>query len=136
MEEDARAAVSQALANAGDVTVDILHTNAPHSTVCGAATVQDAASGAAVRRPFIAQGGAVKLYHSPPDWNTIRELANMDSGGDQAAFRLQIDEGCAFPKVWKTACAPAASPIPPPDGELCRLWQGDQYQQLFDHVKQ
>jgi hypothetical protein len=135
LEDQARAAVIQAMPDAMP-TVDVLHTDPATGAVCGAATVQDAASGAAVPRPFILKGGAVKLYGAPPDWTVIRQLANMDSGGDQAAYRLQIDQGCGFPAVWKQACGDAAAPIPAPDPELCRLWNADDYQKLFDHVRQ
>lgn len=134
--EAARAAVAQALADSGQVTVQVMRTDPGRGVVCGLATAQDETTGAVTQRPFIQQDGAIKLYHSSPDWNAIRQLANMDSGGDQAAFRLQIDEGCGFPAAWRKACGPAAAPIPAPDPELCRLWRAGKYQQLFDHVRQ
>ncbi len=135
LEGQARAAVAQSLNESTAPATEILHTDAATQVVCGSVTSAEKAE--APSRPFIYRNGALKLYHGEaPGWDDVRQLALMDSGGEQAAMHFQMDDGCAFPEAWKQACSPAAAPIAAPDGEVCSLWKAQQYQKLFDHVRQ
>jgi hypothetical protein len=134
----ARTAVLLVLAAPGVPAFDFRHTDAGAGVACGVVSM-GGPNGAAQQTPFIVRGRAAEIYPPPPTWGDVRQLGGVDSGLELeqlANLRLNIDDGCAFPQAWKQACSPAASPTPPPDPELCRLWKAGDFRQLFDHNRQ
>jgi hypothetical protein len=133
LEDKARVSVAKAIVDEPAAFIDVLHADVAAKTACGAAKPKDPTN---TTNAFIMKGDALKFYPGGIGWDSVRQLMNMDSGGNQAALRLRLDDACAFPAAWTANCAPAVAPIDSPEPGMCSLWKAGNYQKLFEHVRQ